>query len=136
MIRRDPFEVICWIAAISTSLTAMRQRRFPIRTLIALQLAVALLATAPAARAQQDDESATYTGVVGVGSALCTLVYSPLKVAYAVSGAVVSGLAWMWTLGDTSISGPIFYSSLRGDYVVTPSHLAGQRELNFIGPTY
>ncbi len=114
----------------------MRGRRSSIRILIALQLGIALLAAAPAARAQQEDESVAFEGVVGVGAAICTLVYSPLKVAYAITGSVVSGLAWMWTLGDTSISGPIFYSSVRGDYVVTPSHLAGRRELRFLGPTY
>ena len=103
----------CWIAAISTSLTAMRGRRSPIRAMIALQLGIALLAAAPAARAQQEDESAAFEGVVGIGSAICTLVYSPLKVAYAIGGSVVSGLAWMWTLGDTSVAGPIFRASPR-----------------------
>ena len=106
------------------------------RTLVALQLGIALLAAAPAAWAQQEDESVAFEGVVGVGAAICTLVYSPLKVAYAIGGSVVSGLARMWTLGDTSIAGPIFRSSVRGDYVVTPSHLAGQRELHFLGPSY
>ncbi len=106
------------------------------RTLVALQLGIALLAAAPPAWAQQEDESVAFEGVVGVGAAICTLVYSPLKVAYAIGGSVVSGLAWMWTLGDTSIAGPIFRSSVRGDYVVTPSHLAGQRELRFLGPSY
>jgi hypothetical protein len=42
----------------------------------------------------------------------------------------------MWTLGDTSIAGPIFRSSVRGDYVVTPSHLAGRRDLHFVGPAH
>ncbi len=106
------------------------------RTLIAVQLGIALLVAAPAARAQPEDESVAFEGVVGVGSALCTLVYSPLKVAYAIGGSVVAGLAWMWTMGDTSIAGPIFLTSVRGDYVVTPSHLAGQRELHFLGPSY
>ena len=114
----------------------MRRRQSLTRTLIALQLGIAVLAAAPAAQAQQEDESVAFEGVVGVGAAICTLVYSPLKVAYAIGGSVVGGLAWMWTLGDTSIAGPIFRSSVQGDYVVTPSHLAGQRDLHFFGPAY
>ncbi len=114
----------------------MRRRRSLTRTLVALQLGIALLAAAPAAWARQEDESVAFEAVVGVGAAICTFVYSPFKVAYAIGGSVVSGLAWMWTLGDTSIAGPIFRSSVRGDYVVTPSHLAGQRELHFFGPAY
>ena len=114
----------------------MRRRRSLTRTLVALQLGIALLAAAPAAGARQEDESVAFEGVVGVGAAICTLIYSPFKVAYAIGGSVVSGLAWMWTLGDTSIAGPIFRSSVRGDYVVTPSHVAGQRELRFFGPSY
>ncbi len=114
----------------------MRRRRSLIRTLVALQLGIVLLAAAPAARAQQEDESVAFEAVAGMGAAICSLVYSPLKVAYAIGGSVVSGLAWIWTLGDTSIAGPIFRSSVRGDYVVTPSHVAGQRELRFLGPSY
>jgi hypothetical protein len=114
----------------------MRRRRTLTRTLIALQLGIALLTAAPVARAQQEDESVTSEGVVGAGAAICTLVYGPLKVAYAIGGSVMGGLAWMWTLGDTSVAAPIFRSSVRGDYVVTPSHLAERRELQFIGPTY
>jgi hypothetical protein len=102
--------------------------------LAGLVLGIALVA-APAA-ARDDEHGAVSTGFTGIGSALCTVVYAPLKVGYAVGGSVISGLAWMWTLGDTSISGPILRSAVRGDYVVTPSHLRGQRDLEFIGPQY
>ncbi len=101
-------------------------------------MAVAVLTSAAAqsASAQQSDESIAYSAVTGVGAALCTIVYVPLKVGYAVGGTVISGLAWVWTLGDTSISGPILRSAVQGDYVVTPAHLEGYRDLKFIGPQY
>ena len=99
----------------------------------ALALVVVLTAIPMSARAEEEDESLAYEGSVGIGAALCTLVYSPLKVAYAAGGLVVSSLAWMWTMGDTSIAGPIYQSALGGDYVVTPSHLDGQTELSFNG---
>jgi hypothetical protein len=98
---------------------------------MALALA-AVLALAPStARAEED--SLAYEGVIGVGAAVCTLVYSPIKLAYAAGGLVIGGLAWLWTAGDTSVAGPIFTTSLGGDYVVTPAHLDGRRSLEFVG---
>ncbi len=96
-----------------------------------LALAAELTLVPIAARA--DEESLAYNGIVGVGSVIATLVYSPLKVTYAASGLVVSGLAWMWTLGDTSVSGPIYTAAIGGDYVLMPSHLEGRQDLHFIG---
>jgi hypothetical protein len=106
-----------------------------LRRLGALLIALALLA-APLPGLAQERESAAYSGLTGVGAALCTLVYAPLKVAYAIGGTVISGFAWAWTLGDTDVSGPILRSAVRGDYVVTPSHLEGRRDLHFVGSQY
>jgi hypothetical protein len=71
--------------------------------------------------------------VAGVGALLCTLVYSPLKVSYAATGLVVGSLAWLWSFGSKRVSRPIFNSALKGDYVVLPEHLAGDKELRFRG---
>lgn len=71
---------------------------------------------------------------LGVGSALSTLVYGPLKLVYAASGAVISAFAYLWTWGDTQVAGPIFSVAIGGDYVVTPAHLAGEQDLAFAGP--
>ena len=99
----------------------------------ALILAATLLLAPGVSLSAEPEESLTYEGGVGIGAALCTLVYSPVKVAYASGGLLVSSLAWMWTLGDTSVAQPIFTASVGGDYVVTPSHLDGQRRLYFSG---
>jgi len=111
-------------------------RRSPfLRAVAALALSGALLAV-PAAAQDQAEESVAYEGLLGAGATLSSLVYCPLKLAYAVGGTVVSGLAWAWTLGDTGVSGPIFHSAVGGDYVVTPSHIDGRRQLHFIGRPY
>lgn len=107
----------------------MRDRRLLRSGLLVLALA---LAAAPT-RGRAEDESVAYEGVVGVSAALCTLIYSPLKVVYATSGIVVSGLSWLWSMGDTEASAAIYRSSLGGDYVVTREHLEGRRELSFTG---
>jgi hypothetical protein len=100
-------------------------------TIMALALAAVLALASSTARA--DEDSLAYEGVIGVGATVCTLVYSPIKLAYAAGGMVISGLAWLWTVGDTSVAGPIYTSSLGGDYVVTPAHLDGSRPLEFVG---
>jgi len=96
-----------------------------------LVLATALTLAPVAARADEE-KSLAYIGIVGVGSVICTLVYSPIKVAYAATGLVVSGLAWMWTMGDTNVSGQIYTNTIGGDYVLMPSHLERQRNPRFI----
>lgn len=101
----------------------------------ALVLGLALLLGPASARAD-DDDSTAYSGLAGIGAALSTLVYVPLKVTYAVGGTVISGLAYVWTIGDTTVAGPIFFSAIRGDYVVLPEHLEGRRDLEFVGPQY
>jgi hypothetical protein len=93
---------------------------------------VAVLTLAPVS-ARAEEESLAYTGLVGVGTVICTLIYSPIKVAYAATGLVVSGLAWMWTMGDTDVSGRIYSDSVGGDYVLMPSHLEGREDPRFTG---
>jgi hypothetical protein len=107
-------------------------RRFWFRpALVALIVVVPLwLAPTPAVAAE---ESTARTGAVGAGAALCTLVYAPLKVAHAVGGLVLSGLTFLWTAGDSEPAKAVFYTAIGGDYVVTPAHLNGERDLHFLG---
>jgi hypothetical protein len=98
---------------------------------MALALA-AVLALAPSP-ARAEEESIAYEGAVGLGAALCTLVYSPLKLTYAAGGLVISGLAWLCTAGDTGVMETIYTAAVGGDYVVTPAHLEGSRPLEVVG---
>jgi hypothetical protein len=91
-----------------------------------------LLIASPAA-AQEQPEPSSGSGFAALGSAVCSLVYSPLKIAYAASGIVVGSLAWVWSFGSRAVARPIFRAALRGDYVVTPGHLRGQQRLRFVG---
>jgi len=101
------------------------KRRGAVPALV-LALAVGgMVAPAPAASAND--------AALGAGAAVCSLVYAPTKLAFAGVGSVVSGLAWMMTGFDSDVARPIFYSAVRGDYVVTPAHLEGRRPLEFVG---
>jgi len=82
----------------------------------------------------------TGSNEVGYGalSALTSLVYAPVKVAYALVGGIIGGFAWLLSAGDYQVMYAVVTPAVRGDYVVTPSHLRGERELEFLGrdPNY
>jgi hypothetical protein len=91
-------------------------------------LAIALHASA----ARAEDNIGAEAGL-GAAAGWCSLVYAPLKIVYAVGGLVVGGLAWGLSGGDSDVMYAVLTPSVRGDYVVTPSHLRGEHELEFIG---
>ncbi len=106
-------------------------RRWASIVTLAVFLAVAPVTTR-AASARSDGLLAE--GLVGLGAAVCSLVYSPIKIVYAGGGVAISTLALLWTFGDTGVAGPIFSQTVGGDYVVTPAHMVGDRRLEFFGP--
>lgn len=97
----------------------------------ALVVCVLALGGAPSA-ALADDGTAEEAGW-GIASALGSLVYGPAKVVYAVGGTVVGGFAWLFSAGDMDVAVPIWKRSVRGDYVLTPQHVRGERPIEFIG---
>jgi hypothetical protein len=97
--------------------------------LVALAVAVTFAVTpAPAAAESVGEEYA-----VGLGCGLVNLIYGPLKILYATSGAIVSGFAWALSAGDSDVAKPIWDASMRGDYVIDPDRLRGRKPIEFIG---
>ncbi len=109
------------------------------RTVAALVAVVVLGLVPAAAHAQQ---SAGSEAGWGAGSAILSLLYAPTKVVYAIGGTVIGGFAWLFSAGDGDVARAVINPAVRGDYVVTPSHLRGEKPLEFIGrepppaPTY
>jgi hypothetical protein len=98
--------------------------------LAALACAIVLgLAPATALAQESTGESAGY----GIGAALCSLVYAPVKIVYAVTGGLIGGFAWLLSAGDSDVADAVITPAVRGDYVVTPAILRGERPLEFIG---
>ncbi|MDH4343551.1 MAG: hypothetical protein OEV71_10670 [Nitrospira sp.] len=64
-----------------------------------------------------------------------TIPYGAVKVAYAIGGGIVGGLAWVITGGDTEVAQSIWIPSMTGDYIVQPQHLTGEKPLRFVGVT-
>jgi type IV secretory pathway VirB2 component (pilin) len=94
----------------------------------ALVVAVGLQLTPLAAHASE----ATNVGL-GAASALSNVVYGPAKLILATIGTITAGLGYAVTAGDTDVARTIFFSSVKGDYVIVPDHLTGKRPLEFIG---
>lgn len=69
---------------------------------------------------------------IGIGAALASLVYGPVKICYAALGTIFGGMAWGLSGGDADVANAVITPAVRGDYVVTPSNLRGE-PLEFIG---
>lgn len=104
------------------------------RTLLAC---VVVLALAPQTARAADDSIESEAGL-GALSAVCTLFYGPVKVVYALSGLIFGGAAWGLSGGDGDVLRAVVTPAVRGDYVITPELLRGERPIEFFGkdPNY
>ena len=103
----------------------MRTRR--LRAALLASLLVCAMG-APPARASTASEAGWH-----IGSALSTAVYAPLKLFYAAAGLVFGGIGWGISGGDPGVMDAVVTPAVRGDYLVTPAHLRGERRLEFVG---
>lgn len=112
----------------------MRERA---RRSVALLACLLLLSVAPAAQAEESAGAAAGWGML---SGLCSVLYAPVKVLYAVGGFVIGGFAFALSAGDKDTWNAVVTPAVRGDYVVTPANLRGEDSLEFVGrapePTY
>jgi len=78
------------------------------------------------------EDGASEAGL-GTAAAISSLIYGPVKIVYSLLGTVFGGFAWALSGGDTEVLSAVVTPAIRGDYVVTPSILRGERPLEFIG---
>ena len=90
------------------------------------------LALSPTAALASDSNIGEDLGL-GVASALCSVLYAPVKIVYATGGLLVGGMGWALSGGDNDVAKAIIDPAVRGDYVVTPSVLKGQKPLEIYG---
>lgn len=93
---------------------------------------IAWLGTTPV-QAQPEYTEPGYDLATGAASFLLTPVYGAFKLAFAGIGALTGGLTWIFTGGDVETAQRIWTTSLGGDYIITPAHLAGHRPIRFVG---
>lgn len=68
-----------------------------------------------------------------VAAGVSTLLYFPLKAAFAIGGGIVGGLAYAFSGGNEQAAKSIWTTSLYGTYIITPDHLQGNRPIRFLG---
>ena len=106
---------------------------------IALRMAVVILALAvclvPVAQAAEKANEANLPADIGLGvsSFLCTLPYGALKVAMSLLGSIVGGFTYVLSGLDMRAADAVWYTTIEGDYIVTPDHLRGKKEFRFTG---
>jgi hypothetical protein len=91
--------------------------------------ALALVLQTSPARA---DSGANEAGL-GAASAVASLIYGPVKMVYSLMGIVFGGFAYGLSGGDSNVMHAVVTPAIRGDYVITPSHLRGERPIEFFG---
>ncbi len=98
--------------------------------------AFCLLVAAPAWSQQSStDISQGTAGGVGMqaSSVLATVLYAPLKFAFAIGGGIVGGLAYAFSGGNETTAKGIWIPSMYGTYLITPEHLTGEKPVRFLG---
>ena len=70
---------------------------------------------------------------LGLGSAVCSVLYAPVKIVYAAGGLIFGGFGWALSGGDSNVASSIIDPAVRGDYIVTPDVLRGRKSLEFFG---
>ncbi|HTT74652.1 MAG TPA: hypothetical protein VMF50_01570 [Candidatus Binataceae bacterium] len=92
--------------------------------------------TNPQVPQPQQSSGVNWKGVgVGAGTVVGNLLYMPAKLLYGIGGGLVGGAGYVLTGGNKQVANTIWRSSLGGDYVLTPSMVAGQQPVHFSGPT-
>jgi hypothetical protein len=107
-----------------------------------LLLVLSTITMAPSAWSQDSAGSPSSVSTEGgdtssagmqVAAGFSTLLYFPLKAAFAICGGVVGGLAYAFSGGNEQAAKSIWTTSLYGTYILTPDHLQGNRPIRFLG---
>ncbi|MDX9788835.1 MAG: hypothetical protein RBT11_18805 [Desulfobacterales bacterium] len=94
---------------------------------------ISLSALCPSASATSAEEGTPSGAGMQAASAATTILYFPLKAAFALCGSVVGGLTYVFTAGDVPAAQSVWETSMYGTYAITPDHLRGDRPVNFLG---
>jgi hypothetical protein len=107
-----------------------------------LLLALGTFTMAPTAWSQESTGSASSVSTEGgdtssagmqVAAGASTLLYFPLKAAFAIGGGIVGGLTYAFTGGDENAAKRVWTTSMYGTYIITPDHLRGDKPIRFLG---
>jgi hypothetical protein len=70
-----------------------------------------------------------------VTSWLLSVPYCIGKSAFAITGAVVGGLGYLFSAGNSKTAQSVWTTSIYGTYILRPAHLRGEEPIHFLGKT-
>ena len=103
------------------------------RLLVVTVFTLLTLQSAPTTKAWAEEKSPAAELGVGAASFVATIPYGCIKLAYAGMGAIIGGLTYLFTGANADAAGRVWDQTMRGTYVITPSHLAGDEPVRFFG---
>lgn len=97
--------------------------------------AAALLVVLGVSLAPRPAAARSAAGEAGIGATcvFANLLYGPGKLMYAFFGGFVGLVAYGLSAGDEDVAMRVIEPAWRGDYALTPEHLTGEEEIEFIG---
>lgn len=99
---------------------------------VIVALSVCLAPVAWAAEQNSNSNPASDLGL-GVASFICSVPYGAIKVAVAILGGVIGGFTYVLSGFNKQAADAVWYTTIEGDYIVTPDHLRGKKEFRFTG---
>jgi hypothetical protein len=106
---------------------------------VAMVLLVAVMGVLllPPGSAWADDaasggEGSDDTGIQ-VGAWALTVPYIIAKGGFALGGAVVGGLGYLFSGGNSDTAKTVWTTSIYGTYIIRPAHLRGEEPVHFLG---
>jgi hypothetical protein len=70
---------------------------------------------------------------IKIASGGLTLLYLPVKAAYAGLGAIIGGIGYVLNGGDEEMGEVVWTPTMKGTYIITPEHLRGEKPVQFFG---
>ena len=103
------------------------------RFLLVTVFTILTLQSAPASVAWAEEQSSGAELGVGAASFIATIPYGCIKLAYAGMGAIIGGFTYLLTGANEDAASRVWDQTMRGTYVITPAHLAGDEPVRFFG---
>lgn len=108
------------------------KRHLILLTASALILTLSLNPIAWAAEGDSSGNTGSELGL-GVASFLLSIPYGAAKVATALAGGIVGGFTYLFSGFNKKAADQVWYTTIPGDYIITPDHLRGKKDLRFTG---
>jgi len=84
-------------------------------------------------RGPENGTSSTNSMGLQIASGALSVLYTPIKLAYAMLGGIFGSFAYLVTAGNEEVAQTIWSSSLGGTYWLAPEHLRGDTPIHFRG---